>query len=199
MKLRNPWGKFEWKGDWGDESDLWTDELKKKAGLTSEDDGAFWMSFTDFKEYFSRYQICQYQNNFEFASQKITATQEGLYFYEVYVSSSGHHTFAVSQVDENCLPPRDDFKYSSCKITILDSSKKIVGACKGFCERDAYVEIENLKSGNYTMIVDMEWDENQLFDKEDPLSYIAINCYGKGEAKFGPSVTPESQKVKNCD
>lgn len=49
------------------------------------------------------------------------------------------------------------------------------------------------------MIVDMEWDENQLFDKEDPLSYIAINCYGKGEAKFGPSVTPESQKVKNCD
>lgn len=29
LKLRNPWGSFEWKGDWGDESDLWTPELKE--------------------------------------------------------------------------------------------------------------------------------------------------------------------------
>ncbi len=27
MKLRNPWGRLEWKGDWSDESALWTDEL----------------------------------------------------------------------------------------------------------------------------------------------------------------------------
>ena len=24
IKIRNPWGDFEWKGDWGDESELWT-------------------------------------------------------------------------------------------------------------------------------------------------------------------------------
>lgn len=24
VKLRNPWGDFEWKGDWGDDSELWT-------------------------------------------------------------------------------------------------------------------------------------------------------------------------------
>ena len=28
-QMRNPWGKFEWSGDWGDESDLWTDELRE--------------------------------------------------------------------------------------------------------------------------------------------------------------------------
>jgi calpain-15 len=29
LKLRNPWGDFEWNGDWGDDSDLWTPELEK--------------------------------------------------------------------------------------------------------------------------------------------------------------------------
>jgi calpain-15 len=24
LQLRNPWGSFEWDGDWGDNSDLWT-------------------------------------------------------------------------------------------------------------------------------------------------------------------------------
>ena len=29
LKLRNPWGKLEWKGDWSDSSSLWNNELKK--------------------------------------------------------------------------------------------------------------------------------------------------------------------------
>jgi hypothetical protein len=28
VQMRNPWGNFEWKGDWGDSSDCWTPELK---------------------------------------------------------------------------------------------------------------------------------------------------------------------------
>lgn len=29
VQLRNPWGNFEWTGDWGDSSELWTPSLKK--------------------------------------------------------------------------------------------------------------------------------------------------------------------------
>jgi hypothetical protein len=46
-QIRNPWGSFEWNGDWGDNSHLWTDEIKEKVGFTNADDGAFWMSWDD--------------------------------------------------------------------------------------------------------------------------------------------------------
>lgn len=29
LKLRNPWGRGEWTGDWSDKSSLWTPALKK--------------------------------------------------------------------------------------------------------------------------------------------------------------------------
>lgn len=48
LKLRNPWGRGEWNGDWSDSSSLWTDELKSKLGWTGADDGIFFISFTDF-------------------------------------------------------------------------------------------------------------------------------------------------------
>ena len=54
--MRNPWGNFEWQGDWGDKSDCWTPELKLQLDLKEDaDDGLFWMSFDDMKKYFGRF------------------------------------------------------------------------------------------------------------------------------------------------
>lgn len=52
--MRNPWGSFEWKGDWGDESDKWTPELKEQVGFTepAADDGTFYFCVDDFIKYF---------------------------------------------------------------------------------------------------------------------------------------------------
>ena len=58
VQMRNPWGNFEWSGDWGDNSDCWTPELKRELKLSADaDDGLFWMSFEDVKKYFGRIQI----------------------------------------------------------------------------------------------------------------------------------------------
>jgi hypothetical protein len=48
LKLRNPWGNFEWRGDWCDSDKNWTLEMKKELEHINEDDGTFWMSFKDF-------------------------------------------------------------------------------------------------------------------------------------------------------
>ena len=53
MKLRNPWGRYEWKGDYSDKSDKWTPTLKKQLEYENSDDGSFWMLYDDFIKYFS--------------------------------------------------------------------------------------------------------------------------------------------------
>lgn len=54
FELRNPWGDYEWGGDWSDRSPLWTPAMKAffQPSLDSHD-GRFWISKADFRNYFS--------------------------------------------------------------------------------------------------------------------------------------------------
>ena len=46
LNIRNPWGNFEWDGDWSDKSHLWTEDMIKGFNaVLDENDGSFWMSF----------------------------------------------------------------------------------------------------------------------------------------------------------
>lgn len=49
LRIRNPWGCHEWKGDWSDESPLWKKhpDLFAKMDVVNKDDGAFWMERKD--------------------------------------------------------------------------------------------------------------------------------------------------------
>ncbi|TGZ62116.1 hypothetical protein CRM22_007626 [Opisthorchis felineus] len=62
VRVRNPWGdEAEWKGAWSDKSPEWNQipaETRQLVGLTFEDDGEFWMSYTDFISNFEKLEIC---------------------------------------------------------------------------------------------------------------------------------------------
>ena len=62
VKLRNPWGTFEWDGDWGDKSELWATHkhVAWACGWKKDapDDGTFWMSWEDFVKYFDGLDVC---------------------------------------------------------------------------------------------------------------------------------------------
>lgn len=54
IKLRNPWGKGEWQGKWGDRSSEWTDETRTQLDWHDwQQDGQFWMQFEDFCYFFN--------------------------------------------------------------------------------------------------------------------------------------------------
>lgn len=55
-----PWGHKEWSGDWGDNSDRWTEELKVLLKVENKDDGIFWMSKVDFVTQFNSVLLISY-------------------------------------------------------------------------------------------------------------------------------------------
>lgn len=63
LNIRNPWGRFEWDGDWGDSSDKWTDEMIEEIKPVLDDsDGAFWMCWEDFYTRYVSINICWMKN-----------------------------------------------------------------------------------------------------------------------------------------
>lgn len=61
IRVRNPWGQFEWTGPWSDKSREWNSvpySTKQEIGLIKRDDGEFWMSFSDFMSNFEWVDMC---------------------------------------------------------------------------------------------------------------------------------------------
>lgn len=52
VQIRNPWGKFEWNGEFSDNSNSWRSQDRQKLGINKRDDGIFWMAFEDFVRYY---------------------------------------------------------------------------------------------------------------------------------------------------
>ena len=58
--MRNPWGQKEWKGNWSDNDNSWTQELKTffNVGDTFQENGMFFIRWEDFSREFSNLVIC---------------------------------------------------------------------------------------------------------------------------------------------
>ncbi|XP_046394157.1 calpain-D-like isoform X2 [Ischnura elegans] len=62
LRLRNPWGHYSWKGDWSDDSPIWTPQLREMLMPHGASDGVFWISFEDVMKYFDCIDICKVRN-----------------------------------------------------------------------------------------------------------------------------------------
>ena len=63
VQLRNPWGSFEWTGEWSDTSPQWTTEIKRELNYEPKaNDGTFWMTYYDFIKHFHSLNICKIKN-----------------------------------------------------------------------------------------------------------------------------------------
>lgn len=74
VKVRNPWGEYEWKEDWSDGSKQWTPDMMKKLNHTFGDDGVFWISYKDLlKNFPSLYRVRLFDHEWQISQRWVSA------------------------------------------------------------------------------------------------------------------------------
>lgn len=162
LKIRNPWGRFEWSGSWSDNSPLWTEEAKRQVDFSSAADGTFWMCFEDFQKYFESFTVCLVHDNFWTQSLAMDQTKtEEFSVVEVNVSTPTELFFMTCQVDERRFGGIEGgYMYAPCRIVavkLLANGKFEFVTCKAsVCTRDTWAYM-NLSPGKYLVYVEFAW------------------------------------------
>lgn len=165
VKLRNPWGKGEWKGAWSDSSHKWTPELKKQCNITEADDGIFHMTFKDAGKYFHDFAICHYRDDYVSSAKKFMTSPELPSIFTFTIQEPGEYYFKLNQISKRVFRKSDMYTYTPLTLIIarVEGNQLVyVGdACRA---RDQVWVLSDCQPGNYVAYATTPWkrDCNQL-------------------------------------
>ena len=110
LKLRNPWGKTIWKGEWSFNSSRWTTALRDKYNYhRSPDDGSFYMSLKDFRHYFGEVIICKLNPTYMHESIKVKSGRHKSAYLSMVVTTPGQYIVSIYQQNKRKM----SLKYSN--------------------------------------------------------------------------------------
>lgn len=65
FKIRNPWGRYPWKGTWSFDCPNWTPKLRKLLNYEKDpNDGSFFLSIFDFRKVFGNLYVSCLRKNY---------------------------------------------------------------------------------------------------------------------------------------
>jgi len=190
IRLRNPWGKMEWNGDWSDNSPLWTESTKAQVGgFASADDGEFYMNMRDFVKCYSDISTCKFHPKYHYSFIKIenrhqsapknvsivrfTVRKKMQVYVTVFQKERRHfeHTnlkYEFSFLRANLL------KINQSNLASLEVSDYISG---DFQAKHDLTFDNILEPGTYLLLVETFWTQNYYND-------LVIGCYAEEEVHF---------------
>ena len=158
IQLRNPWSKAEWNGDWSDTSSKWTPKIKNKLNFNEAADGKFWMSFTDFIEYFSCITVCEL-SNYKYSSIITSQDKDHYNIINFEITVSGEYTISIDQKDALYMNTIENYNYSCARLIICKESRGSLNYVIGIraCERNLLKKLA-LRRGKYFIFVMFDWE-----------------------------------------
>jgi calpain-15 len=162
--LRNPWGSHEWKGDWSDQSDCWTEETKKICNWSDKNDGIFWMPVDEFVKEYENIFINFIHENYFYSSNKIQTKGKKYFQAQFTITEPTNGYISLSQQNKRKIRffENPDYKYSTCFMYIVELDNN--GGIKRYIDseyksdKDFFIEINDLEPGNYSVLVWADWN-----------------------------------------
>ncbi len=82
-----------------------------------------------------------------------------------------------------------DYDYSYVRFLLVKSQNNAGDiknieyiASKNGCNRETYLEVENLQPGSYILLAEVEWEND--FVRKLTNSTVRVNCYGPSQINF---------------
>ena len=178
LKLRNPWGRGEWKQEWSDSSSNWTSELRQELlpdGV--RDDGIFFMPLDKFLYYFDCYIVCYYRDEYKHSGQKYYSSPEEVCLINFSVQTPGKYYLTVSQKDSRAFKKSDKYTYSQLSIELVkNEGGRVTPLANGSSlERDFFVSAD-LGPGDYVAQISTPWRRN--------VNEFGLSVYGPQEVEL---------------
>ena len=168
IQLRNPWGKTEWAGDYGDSSGKWTEELKKELDFKSANDGTFWMALPDFAAHFDGVHVNRCRSDWVYRYVKPASppvlpdygTSEALFFQAIVPPVSNKKTdylacLTLSQRDRRVLGDECDstseYASASLQCVRVDAASSVDGR-NTLTEASVVIGVSKLIQGRETCL-----------------------------------------------
>lgn len=96
LRIRNPWAKVQWLGDWRDESKLWSTNIKKKVKFDEKFEGDFFIDIDDFIELFGGVKYCYCSEKFLFNSVTVNAHSNHAKYFKIEIKKAGRYFIEIN-------------------------------------------------------------------------------------------------------
>lgn len=158
IKLRNPHGKGEWKGEWSDSSPKWTKALRKKHKVEDAVDGTFYMPLKNFKRNFIEVAICHYiQKNILSQRELSPKDMIGMKAWKIHVGTAGEYYVGISQPDKKHVEVSETVYTTMIMFKCVNGSDQNLEYIGGklYIERDPFFK-NQLEPGTYLFFVNSQ-------------------------------------------
>lgn len=154
LRLRNPWGKREWNGDWSRNSKKWTPELRQQLGIGPVADGSFFMTFRDFSKFFYDIQICYYADGFKYTGLKVSSKPSETVYFAIEILKKGEYFISVNQKNKRFFPDKDKYEYSHLALLVGNRGQHL--GCSIKQDKENWIRID-AKPGTHFAVVKTPW------------------------------------------
>ncbi|KAM3147402.1 hypothetical protein pb186bvf_000653 [Paramecium bursaria] len=185
IKMRNPWGKGEWTGDWSDDSQKWTPELLKRLEVVKKDDGIFWIGIQDFCKNYSQLCVSKIHEEYQYTSIQLELDKTKLKSYKTIlmdVSKYSHGYIQMGEKDKRQFG--GNHKYSLTRFIVVQISEdmqiiQVIGHNSSQYVGDYRdISIEgSFDPGYYLIFIEVDW--RQQYDH-----FLSVSFYGESQVQF---------------